>query len=301
MVKFIIRLFLVSFLILIGIFGYFFFAGEIKNTLQFDEDRFVSIQKFIKQGKIESLQQAKLQLNVISSDFKQDSVVILTNQLNETAMVQAKVCLSKEWYGACKEYLNLVSADYKPNEVAGIRSKLDKALIEKNVTKTKTYLKERNLDKSKVYFAKIDSTYNKKKRQQLEDKIYLLENELKLEEVENLIDQKEFDDARDKIAEVDEKFNRKMVAELSEQINQKEKIVNLLDDDGSIIAFVDEFKTSMNDPASFEHIETTVFEKGKYLQVSMEYREVNTYGAKVLNKVEAKLNEDGSIKKIIRK
>ncbi|OHX65033.1 hypothetical protein [Flammeovirga pacifica] len=293
-------LFLLLFVILGGgtIFTYFFYAGEIKNSLQFDDGRFVSIKKFVKQGKLESLQQAKLQLSLISSDYKTDSVTLLSDQLNETAMVQAKLSLKKGWYGSSEKYLNLISPDYKVEEVNSIKEKLVKATIEENVQKTKTYLKERNLEKAQIYYAKIDTTYNTKKRAFLLSKIEELDNETKINKVQTLMDEKEFEEARDLIIEIDPKYNPKLLSELSEQINEKEKIASLLDNDGAIIAVVEEVKKKMNDPDSFEHVETSVFEKGKNLQALMKYREINTYGAKELKEVQAKLTKEGEIKKI---
>ncbi|MBB3700876.1 hypothetical protein KMW28_13340 [Flammeovirga yaeyamensis] len=280
---------------------YFFYAGEIKNTLQFDDSRFVNIQGFLKQGKLESLQQAKLQLSLLSSDYKKDSVIILKNQLNETAMTQAKLSLKKGWYGSAEKFLSLISNDYKKEEVDRLRYKLSTATLEENINKTKVYIKERNVDKAKVYYAKIDTSYSKKKRDLLLSKIDDLDNELKIEKVEKLMAEKEFDDARDLLAEVDQDFDTKKIASLSDQINEKEKIASLLDDEGAIIAVVEEVKKNMNDPESFEHVETTVYEKGRNLQASMRYREINTYGAKELKEIQVKLSKDGNIKKISNK
>ncbi|MBD0400907.1 hypothetical protein [Flammeovirga sp. EKP202] len=286
-------------ILFIGTVSYFFFAGEIKNTLQFDENRFVSIQKFIKQGKVESLTQAKIQLNVIGSSYKPDSVELLRTELNEVALTNAKVCLQKKWLGSCQKYIDLIDEDFKTDQVKVVKDKLFVVVNEENITKTKNYLKERNIKKTKVYFAKIDTSYSKRKVAALEKKVIQLDNELKVEKAIALMNDKEFDDARDELAEVDEDFNPKGVEGLYEEIKLKEDLEDLLDDEGAIIVFVDHVKKDMNDPKSFEHVRTLITEKGKYLNVMMKYREVNSYGAKVLTTVEAKLNRDGSVKKII--
>ncbi|MBB6462847.1 hypothetical protein [Flammeovirga kamogawensis] len=300
MKKGILYFFTVLILLFVGGAGYFFFAGEIKNTLQFDEGRFVSIQKFIKQGKVESLSQAKLQLDLISSDFKKDSVSILINNLNETAMVNAKVCLQKKWYGSCSQYLELIDPEYKQNEVGQIRNKLNSALIEVNVTKTKNYIKERNIDKAKVYYSKIDSSYRERTRLGLKKKIFELENELFIENTLEFVRIKEFDDARDELLKVSPDFDQKLVKSVSEQISLKESLSSQINEEGAIISLVDEIKSNMNDPESFEHVETNLSEKGRVLNVTMTYRENNTYGAKVIKQVTAKLNKDGSLKKITK-
>ncbi|AZQ61634.1 hypothetical protein EI427_05125 [Flammeovirga pectinis] len=300
MKKGILYFFTVLILLFLGSTAYFFFAGEIKNTLQFDEGRFISIQKFIKQGKVESLSQAKLQLDLISSDFKKDSVSILISNLNETAMVNAKVCLQKKWYGSCGQYLELIDADYKKSEVDQIRNKLNAALIEVNVTKTKNYIKERNIDKAKVYYSKIDSTYRERTRLGLKKKIFELENELYIENTLEFVRVKEFENAREELLKVSPDFDKKLVETVAEQITLKETLSSQINEEGAIITLVNEVKGKMNDPESFEHVETNLSEKGRVLNVTMTYRENNTYGAKVIKKVTAKLNKDGSLKKITK-
>ncbi|KXX72266.1 hypothetical protein [Flammeovirga sp. SJP92] len=288
-------------LLFVGTVSYFFFAGEIKNTLQFDDSRFVSIQKFIKQGKVESLSQAKLQLSLIANDYKPDSVLLLKEELNEVALANAKVCLQKKWLGSCQKYIDLIDKDYKADQVEVIKEKLFVVVNEENISKTKNYLKERNISKTKVYFAKIDTTYNRKKVDALEKKVIQLDNELKVEKVIELMNDKKFDDAKDVLSKVDEDYDIKTTESLAEEIKLKEELEDLLDDEGAVGVFVEYVKKDMNDPESFEHVRTLITEKGKYLNVMMKYREVNSYGAKVLTTVEAKLNRDGSVKKIINR
>lgn len=287
------------FLILVGTISYFFFVGEIKNTLQFDDSRFVSIQKFIKQGKVESLSQAKMQLGLIADDFKPDSVLLLKEELNETALNNAKVCLQKKWLGSCQKYIDLIDPNYKTEQVEVIKEKLFVIVNEEHITKTKNYLKERNISKSKVYLAKIDTTYSKRKVEALAKKVNQLGNELKVEKVIALMNDKAFSEAKELLSEVDETYEVKTIESLKEEIQLKQELEDLLDDEGAIAVFVDFVKKEMNDPSSFEHVRTLITEKGKYLHVTMKYREVNSYGAKVLTTIEAKLNRDGSVKKVL--
>jgi len=58
-------------------------------------------------------------------------------------------------------------------------------------------------------------------------------------------------------------------------------------------------KENMNDPESFEHIETTYFDKGDYLVVIMKFRGKNAFGGKVINYVRAKVDLDGNVIKIL--
>lgn len=54
-------------------------------------------------------------------------------------------------------------------------------------------------------------------------------------------------------------------------------------------------KSNMNDPKSFEHIETTYTDKGTYLYVYMKFRGSNAFGATVLNTIRAKVDLQGNI------
>ncbi|GAA4100538.1 hypothetical protein GCM10022392_26420 [Mucilaginibacter panaciglaebae] len=58
-------------------------------------------------------------------------------------------------------------------------------------------------------------------------------------------------------------------------------------------------KGNMNDPDSYEHIETTYSDKGSYLIVVTKFRGKNSFGGKVINYVKAKVDLDGNVIKII--
>lgn len=78
--------------------------------------------------------------------------------------------------------------------------------------------------------------------------------------------------------------------------DRKEKIEKLFSVwDGSNYYVVKAVKNSMNDPDSFEHIITQYWDKGDYIQVSMKFRGKNSFGAKVISVVQAKLNLEGEI------
>jgi hypothetical protein len=69
--------------------------------------------------------------------------------------------------------------------------------------------------------------------------------------------------------------------------------------DGSHMKLVWYVKDNMNDPDSFEHIETSYYDKGSFLIVIMKYRGKNMYGAKVRNYVKAKVDLDGNVLNLI--
>lgn len=54
-------------------------------------------------------------------------------------------------------------------------------------------------------------------------------------------------------------------------------------------------KDAMNDPSSFDHVNTSYEDKGSYILVQMSFRGTNSFGAKVLNSVIAKVDLDGNV------
>lgn len=59
-------------------------------------------------------------------------------------------------------------------------------------------------------------------------------------------------------------------------------------------------KDNMNDPDSFEHVETKTYDRGDYCLVIMKYRGNNVFGAKVIGVIEAKVGWNCEILEIIR-
>jgi hypothetical protein len=68
--------------------------------------------------------------------------------------------------------------------------------------------------------------------------------------------------------------------------------------DGSHRALVRVIKKHMNDPDSFEHIETKYKKNKKSITVWMKYRGKNAYGGKVIDYTQAELDFDGNLLKI---
>lgn len=65
--------------------------------------------------------------------------------------------------------------------------------------------------------------------------------------------------------------------------------------DGSHIDFVRAFKKNLNDPDSFEHVETKYIDNGTSLTVIMKYRAKNGFGAFVLQIVKANITDEGQM------
>ena len=64
---------------------------------------------------------------------------------------------------------------------------------------------------------------------------------------------------------------------------------------GSHIALTRIIKKSMNDPKSFDHVETTYGDMGDYLVVKTTFRGKNTFGGLVVNWITAKCDLDGNV------
>jgi hypothetical protein len=69
--------------------------------------------------------------------------------------------------------------------------------------------------------------------------------------------------------------------------------------DGSHMGLTKVIKESMNDPKTYEHVETRYGDKGDYLLVSTTFRGKNTFGGLVINKVVAKVDLEGNVLEIL--
>ncbi|MBN2017668.1 MAG: hypothetical protein JW794_06030 [Candidatus Cloacimonetes bacterium] len=71
--------------------------------------------------------------------------------------------------------------------------------------------------------------------------------------------------------------------------------------DGSHNELTNYIKNNMNDPKSYEHIETVYSDHGDYLIVITSFRGKNVFGGIVKNSIKAKVDIDGKILEIIAK
>jgi hypothetical protein len=69
--------------------------------------------------------------------------------------------------------------------------------------------------------------------------------------------------------------------------------------DGSHRGLVEYVKNNMNDPRSFEHVETKYGDRGNHLIVEMRFRGKNAFGGVVVNSVRARCGLDGNVIEII--
>lgn len=69
--------------------------------------------------------------------------------------------------------------------------------------------------------------------------------------------------------------------------------------DGSHKTLTLALKKVLNDPKSYEHVQTTYFDMKDHLVVKTTYRANNAFGAKVLNQVTAKVDLKGNIIEVV--
>jgi hypothetical protein len=83
-------------------------------------------------------------------------------------------------------------------------------------------------------------------------------------------------------------------------LTKTEKIENQLSIwDGSHIELKRLIKLSMNDPKSFEHVQTRYWEYDTYIIVSTQFRGRNAFGGMVVDYVKAKYSIDGELLEIM--
>ncbi len=87
---------------------------------------------------------------------------------------------------------------------------------------------------------------------------------------------------------------------VSEKKNRKEKVEKQFSSwDGSHLGLTSIIKRSMNDPDSYEHIETRFRDDGNSIFVITEFRGKNAFGGKVKNTVSARVDFEGNVIEII--
>jgi hypothetical protein len=101
-----------------------------------------------------------------------------------------------------------------------------------------------------------------------------------------------------KYAESEKASNGQIIGRKEKQ-NEEFKENYLSKWDGSFSPLVTYAKQNMNDPDSFEHVETVFWNTGDHAIVIMKFRGKNALGAKVVNMIKAKVSWDGELLGII--
>jgi len=101
-------------------------------------------------------------------------------------------------------------------------------------------------------------------------------------------------------AELERQEREAAAAEAKKKEQRKERVEKGFSGwDGSHIALTRLIKESMNDPDSFDHVETVWWDQGDYLIVRTKFRGKNAFGGLVLNWVKPKLDLDGNVLEVI--
>jgi ribosomal protein L37E len=95
-------------------------------------------------------------------------------------------------------------------------------------------------------------------------------------------------------------FNDSPAEKVTPQQSQKSKVESQFSAwDGSHIGLTKYVKSKMNDPDSYEHVETRFEDKGSHILVATKFRGNNKFGGKVLNTILAKVDYNGNVLEII--
>ncbi len=107
--------------------------------------------------------------------------------------------------------------------------------------------------------------------------------------------QKQFNLYNSKVALIKEK----QLVEENKRYQQEQKKRSIENQfsawDGSHKVLERVIKQGMNDPDSYEHVETKYIDNGNYLIVTTKFRGNNAFGGKVLNSITAKIDYNGNI------
>lgn len=145
------------------------------------------------------------------------------------------------------------------------------------------------------YVNLVQTTSGEERAKAIEILIRIDPSEIELE--------KELREYRTKMNEIRLQAEQMQASETAES-NRKKNRENLIKAgfsawDGSHIELKRTIKESMNDPKSFEHVETTYADLGSHLVVLTRFRGKNAFGGVVLNSVKAKADLHGRIIEII--
>jgi hypothetical protein len=105
---------------------------------------------------------------------------------------------------------------------------------------------------------------------------------------------------KDSIANED--LQAKKELEIQAEINNRQELIKkqFSSWDGSHRGVEKYIKNQMNNPKSYEHVETSFTDYGNYLLVFTKFRGENAFGGTVTNTIKAKVDTDGNVIEIIQ-
>ena len=171
-----------------------------------------------------------------------------------------------------KEIENSQSEDYAKEVLAKMTDEDFNQLQNGNLTKS--YINQKTLNKN--FYAILNDLAPQRQK--------IVEEIKKKEEQERIA--AELEAERKKQAELDRKRKEKVEKQFSTW-------------DGSHPALTRLIKENMNDPDSYDHIETRFRDDGSSIFVITKFRGANAFGGKVINTVSARVDFDGNVIEII--
>lgn len=171
-----------------------------------------------------------------------------------------------------KEFKNYNDSIYVRNILANMTDEEYELLLDKKLNKQ--YLKQETLN---------ELLYNN---------LYEISSNRDL-----IIKQIEKENLQKKVAKEKEKARQQKIKEQ----NKRNKLINdqFSSWDGSHRGLTKLIKDNMNDPDSYEHIETRFKDEGDYIFVITKFRGNNAFGGKVINSVSAKVDFNGNVIEIV--
>jgi hypothetical protein len=220
-------------------------------------------------------------------DFEQEGVDKRADQIVQ----QSITAVSENEFDKAETLLNEADKLYNSdnNKASNIEDMLDKF-------KSENFLKKSLVGLSEDEFGKLKQDDLNKK---------FLNND-KLNDLLILKMQKSADSRAEFIKEIEAQERLEKERELKEKREAKaaareKKIEDQFSAwDGSHRKLEDFIKKNMNDPDSYEHVETVYWDRGDFLVVKTTFRGNNAFGGKVKNSVRAKVSLDGEILEILK-
>jgi tetratricopeptide (TPR) repeat protein len=215
-----------------------------------------------------------------------------------------------------KKEKEAVIKDFSDNRSA-IISELSQAITDNNLSEAKAILSRYN-NVSDLEFFSLQEKYNElEARIEIEKKVGALMGELSLVKVDeydkaidiyNLLVQLEPDSDRHKtllarfkkIKADREEEKRKQLAEQQAKEAREKKVQGQFSSlSGAHRIFERLIKASMNDPDSYEHVETRYIDKGEYVRVFATFRGKNAFGGIIIDTATADFSLSGDLLRVI--
>ncbi|MCH8535547.1 MAG: hypothetical protein LAT51_10800 [Flavobacteriaceae bacterium] len=186
-------------------------------------------------------------------------------------------------------------------------------------------IEKKDIDSTNFYLDKSITNYSysvpenvlklKEKLNKINDTIFIKNNLIKMSDEEfDLLLSNKYESSFSNIVALNEIYHHKLndfadergelveEQKLKKEKEKRKKRTKLIEDQfsyGRHIGLEIFIKDNMNDPNSYEHIETRYIDEGNYLVITKKFRGKNKLGGLVINTVKAKVDFKGNVIEII--